>query len=261
MDRTDLNHAARAAADHGALETAARVGYAVNGVMHLLIAWIAVQLAWGSSMSNADQSGAFGALAANPLGRALLWVFVAGFLGLALWQLTEAAAPVRDTAARVKSLAKAVVYAVLTWSSFGFARGGSSSSGEQTSDATASLMAQPFGAAVVALVGLGVLGVGVYHVVKGWRRTFLRDLDGHPGTFVVRAGRWGYVAKGVALALVGVLFGVAAVRNDPAEASGLDGALRTLLDAPFGQVLLTLIGLGVAAYGIYCFARARHAAR
>ena len=55
------------------------------------------------------------------------------------------------------------------------------------------------------------------------------------------------------------LFVLAGVRGAPDQATGLDGALRTLLGAPFGKVLLTLVALGFAAFAVYSFARARHA--
>ena len=42
-------------------------------------------------------------------------------------------------------------------------------------------------------------------------------------------------------------------------ASGLDGALHTLRDQPLGPVLLTAVAVGLAAYGVYSFARARYA--
>ena len=69
----------------------------------------------------------------------------------------------------------------------------------------------------------------------------------------------GYVAKGVAIAVVGVLFVVAAVTHDPEKAGGLDAALKSLAALPFGQVILWIVGAGLVVYGVYCFARARYA--
>jgi hypothetical protein len=112
---------------------------------------------------------------------------------------------------------------------------------------------------VVILVGLGVLVVGAYHVYKGWTKKFLEDLQKHPGGWATGAGRVGYIAKGVALAIVGVLVVAAGVHEQPQEASGLDGALKSLLDRPFGTPLLVVMALGIAAYGLYSFARARYA--
>ena len=90
MDTYDVKRVATRASDHPALEAAARAGYAVSGLLHLLIGWIALQVAFGTVSKSADQSGALSALSANGLGKLLLWVAVAGFLGLALWQVADA---------------------------------------------------------------------------------------------------------------------------------------------------------------------------
>lgn len=264
MDAHEVKQAASRASDHPALEAAARAGYATSGLLHLLIGWITLQVAFGSSGKNADQSGALASLAQNGFGRLLLWVAVVGFLGLALWQLTDAGVghpgDDRDAwAGRAKAAGKAVVYLALSWSAFGFARGGSSDSRSQTVDFTASLLEKPGGRVLVFLVGVGVFAVGVYHVYKGWTKKFLQDLVDHPGTWATRAGRVGYVAKGVALDIVAFLFMAAGVHGQAQEASGLDGALKSLRDEPFGTVLLVVMAIGFAAFGLYSFSRAKHA--
>ena len=89
-----------------------------------------------------------------------------------------------------------------------------------------------------------VLGIAGYHVYKGWTKKFLEDLREHPGDWAVTAGRIGYIAKGIALVIVGFFFLVAAWQADPDKAQGLDGALKTLKDAPFGPFLLDPGGRG-----------------
>lgn len=248
--------AAASAGDHPLLEKGARLGYAASGVLHLLLAWVTVQLAWTSGGEQADQQGALRQLAGNGLGQALLWLLLAGFVLLALWQVTEAVAW-GEAADRAKAAAKAVVYAVLAGTTGTVLAGSGSGSG--SGSATAGLMGSGFGRVLVGLVGVGVVVVGGYHVVKGWREKFLEDLESSPSPWVRRAGRVGYVGKGVALAVVGVLLVVAAVQSDPEKAQGLDAALHALAGLPFGPVLLTLVALGFAAYGVYAFGRARHA--
>jgi hypothetical protein len=73
------------------------------------------------------------------------------------------------------------------------------------------------------------------------------------------AGRIGYIGKGIALVAVGVVFVVAAVQQQVGKATGLDGALKSLRDLPAGTVILVGVALGLAAYGVYSFARARYA--
>jgi hypothetical protein len=250
-----VQHAASRAGDHPLLEKGARLGYAASGVLHLLLAWVTVQLAWTSGGEQADQQGALAQLAGNGLGRALLWVLVVGFVLLALWQVTDAVAW-GEAADRAKAAGKAVVYAVLAWTTVSVLTSGS---GGGSGGRTAGLMSSGAGRVLVGLVGAGVVVVGGYHVVKGWKQTFLQDLGSSPAPWVRTAGRVGYIGKGAALAVVGVLLAVAAVQSDPEKAQGLDGALHALADLPFGAVLLTLVALGFAAYGVYAFGRARHA--
>jgi hypothetical protein len=241
------------------------VGYATSGLLHLLIGWIALQVALGgSSGKNADQSGALASLAGNGAGKAALWVGVVGFLGLALWQVTDALVghPGDDKDAwggRAKAGGKAIVYLALGWSAFQFARGKTSNGRSQSVDFTSKLLDKPGGRAVVIVIGLAIIGVGIYHVYKGWKKKFLQDLQDHPGRWATRAGRVGYIAKGIALAIVGFLFVAAGVHKQAKEASGLDGALKSLRDQAFGPALLVAMAVGFAAFGLYSFSRARHA--
>jgi hypothetical protein len=248
MDHQEVTRAASQASNNSALEAAARVGYATSGLLHLLIGWIALQVAFGGSGKNADQSGALASLAGNGAGKAALWVGVVGFLGLAIWQLADA-----------QAVGKLVVYLALAWSALQFARGRSSDSRSQSVDFTATLLEKPGGRALVIVIGLVVIGVGIHHVYKGAKKKFLEDLKDHPGTFATRAGQIGYIAKGAALGIVGFLFAAAGIHKQAAKASGLDGALKSLRDEPFGTVLLVLMAAGFAAFGLYSFARAKHA--
>lgn len=252
----DMKSNARAAGDHPAVEAGARLGFLANGLLHLLIAWLALQVAWGGDSGNADQTGALSVLAESGLGTALLWGCVVGFVLLALWQVTEAIGR-HETKDRLKAVGRLVVYGALGWTTFSLLQGSGGGSSEESM--TAKVLQWPLGQVLIAAVGLGVIGVAVYHVIKGWKKKFLEDLDGHPGRAVVRAGQVGYIAKGIALVIVGGFLVVAAVTHDSDEATGLDGALRSLLELPFGAVLLTLMAIGFAAYGVYSFARAKYA--
>lgn len=251
-----VQQAASRAGDHPVLEKGARLGYGASGVLHLLLAWVTIQLAWTSGGEQADQSGALQQLAGNGFGQALLWVLLVGFVLLAVWQATEAVAwgEAKD---RAKAAAKAGTYAVLAVTTGSVVLGGSSGGG--SGGATSGLMSSGLGRVAVGVAGLVVIGVGVYHVVKGWTEKFLEDLESSPETWVRRAGKIGYIGKGGALGVVGVLLVVAAVQSDPEKAEGLDAALHALAGLPFGAVLLTLVALGFAGYGVYGFGRAKHA--
>lgn len=265
------------AADGDGLENLARVGLLAYGVVHLLVAWLALQLAWGTSSESADQSGALSTVGESPVGKPLLWIIALGLIALAVWQALEvlrwrsgwsASGKQRTKAIKktVKALAKAVVYAALAVLAIRFATGSGSSSSQQQQDTAAGVFGWPAGRWLVGVAGLVLIGVGIYHVYKGVTKSFLKEIDlaSAPQSatrLVTRLGQVGYPGKGIALGVVGGLLVHAAVTFDPADASGLDGALRTILEAPFGQFLLTLVALGIAAFGAYLFVRARYPER
>jgi len=243
------------------------VGLITYGIVHLLIAWIAVQLAWGGGGGAASQQGAMAQLAGNPVGLGVLWITAVGMVALVVWQVSEAINGHRDkeegrkrTFKRVGSAGKAVVYAVLAWTAFQFAIGsGKSSSGSSQQTMSAKLMSVPAGRILVIAIGVGILAIGGRNVWRGVAKKFTDDLQGGVSQATIRLGMVGYIAKGIALGVVGVLFAYAGITHDPDKAGGTDQALRSLLQLPFGQILLTLVALGIAAFGVYCFAWSKHA--
>ncbi|MBC3761021.1 DUF1206 domain-containing protein [Quadrisphaera sp. RL12-1S] len=244
------------------MEPVARVGYALSGLLHVLIGALAVRLAVGVQGGTADQGGALAAVASTPGGQVLLWAASAALAALALWHLVDGALELRwrQRGAGVKDLAKGVVYSAVVVTAVTYAAGGHTDTEDTSDDVTEQLMENLAGTVAVAAAGLAVFAVGAYHVVKGVRRRFREDLrlpEGPGRLGVDVAGVVGYAAKGLALCVVGVLFVVAAVTNDPREAGGLDAALRALLLLPAGSVLLGCVGAGFAAYGVYAVVRAR----
>lgn len=240
------------------------VGLIAYGVVHLLVGWIALGIAWvgitgTGSEQEASQQGALDELASQPFGAATLWVVAIGLIALALWQIVEAIWGHRNRPAgakrirkRVGSAGRCIAYALLAAASISTLRG-DSGSGESEEGWTARLLAQPFGRIAVGLIALAIIVLGVRLIRRGVKKKFTEDLAGGVRQGVVKLGQAGYIAKGIAFAIVGGLFGWAAATYDPEKAGGLDDALRTINEAPFGAVLLTAMALGLMCFGIYCF--------
>lgn len=261
VTRTDIEQSD--ALDHGV-----RVGLVAYGIVHLLVAYTAIRLALGDH-AKADQQGALSQLAQSPGGGIGLWIVAIGFFALVVWQGFEAVVGHAGedggklVLKRVASGVKAVVFLGLGISAIKKATGGSSSGSSGTDSMTARLMQAPGGQLLVGAIGLAVLGAGCYLVHKGLAEKFTKRLDGEATsgdsrTPIVLLGKVGYAAKGAALGIVGLLFVTAAVQFEPKESGGLDEALKTLLQQPFGPVLLIAMALGLGCYGLFCFAWARH---
>lgn len=253
----DTKSAAATAHDNVWFERAARAGYAAGGLLHILIAFIVARLALGGG-GNADQSGALAALAAQPGGAVMLWVAAVVLVALGVWYFVETFLE-EDAKHKVKSAAVGVTYLALGFSAAKFAMGSGKSSGQQNAGLSAQMMQSGWGKAVLIVIALGVIAVGGYHVYKGATKKFFKDLDVSGGTAITWVGIVGYVAKGLVLVGAGILVIVATFTADPAKASGVDAAVKTLGGAPFGKFLLLIAAVGLAAYGAYGFVRARHA--
>lgn len=256
------------------VEWLARFGYAAKGVVYVIIGVLALQLVLGAGGEVTGPEGALGALGQQPFGRALLAIMAVGLLSYALWRFVQALLDPERNGHDAKGLLQRVGFVVsgFTYGALGVlaarmvlgqssGQAGQGSQGPQ--DWTAKLLAQPFGIWVVALLGLVVIGVGIYQFYYGVSSRFQDELklpamSQAERTWAVRSGQLGYAARGVVYAIIGGFLIQAALRFDPQQAGGIDKALAELAQQPYGPWLLGIVALGVLGYGIYAFVQARY---
>ncbi len=250
-------------------EWIARIGYPVNGVLHMLIAYTIIRIAFGLS-GEADQTGALATLAEQPGGPWSLWIVAFGMVALALWRLAETLIGLHpgehDNAHhrevplvnRLKAFGLALVYLALSFTAVQFALGVGRQGTERAEGLSARLMQTGGGKAVLVGIGVAIMAFGGYFVYKGAWRKFLADLRFSGGPVVTVLGVCGHVAEGVVLIAAGILVIGAVVLHDPTRATGLDAAVEALGETQFGQTILLIAAVGFAAYGLYVFALARY---
>jgi hypothetical protein len=248
------------------IERVGRIGLIARGLVYFLIGLIALQMAFGVVHTAASQQGAFRTIAAQAFGQVLLWVIAVGLAGYALWQLLAAfSGPTSDgdTKWGKKALyfVKTVIYLTLAWTAATIAAG--AGGGASSTSYTTDLMKQDVGRLLVGLVGVAILIAGLVLVWQGWTTDFEKKLKRErmsAGVYAAirRLGQVGYVARGVVFALVGILVSYAAISFEPSKARGVDAALQAVAQAPGGQLLLTLTGVGLMAFGLYSCAEARY---
>jgi hypothetical protein len=270
----DTRSAVKNATDSEWFEKAARAGYAISGVLHLLVAYIVLRLAIGgpTPSGNADQSGALATLGSQTGGAIMLWIAAIGLVALGLWRLAETVLGSKPGEAsgrqsddhggaikRVKAFALAVVYFAMAFSAARFAMGSGKSNSRNDAGMSAQLMQSGWGKALLVVIGLVVIGIGGYHVYKGVSKKFEKDLNVSSGRGITALGVGGYAAKGLVFVGAGILVLIATLHSDPSKATGIDGAVKALGEAPFGKFLLIVAALGIAAFGAYSFVRSRYA--
>jgi hypothetical protein len=258
--------AARDAEANPVFRVAARAGYVANGILHLLVGGLVLAVGFGAA-EDTDQTGAFRAVAAVPLGALALAALAVGLVALGCWHLLQAVVPRGlsggKRVARIAAEApQGIVFIVIGAISASVALGARPHAEQATEDASGFVLTLPIGGFVLGATGLAVAGVGIGFLWMGARRSFRNKVSLPPGTaghILSALGVIGFVAKGVALAIVGVLLVVAAVRIEPDTAGGLDGAVSALIALPAGSLLALLVGLGFVAYGVFTVFRARYA--
>jgi hypothetical protein len=260
----------RPTTDSAVLQFLARVGLVGYGLVHLVIGVLALQIAWGASAEDsANLTGALRTIAKQPFGGVLLWAVAIGLVALAVWQGSEALFGHRqdDGAERVRkhvrSVCKCLFYAALGISAASIALGWGSPGSQSQEQTTTGVLAWPGGEVIVVVAGLIVVGIGVAGIVQGVRKSFLERLDEEEMSaaakaIVERLGQIGFIVKGLVLVLIGGLLGYAALTFDPEKASGLNGAVYTILAQPFGRFVLTAMALGFVCFGLYQLGASRY---
>lgn len=247
------------------VDVLAKFGLASRGIVYLLIGWLALLIALGHRSEPANQRGAIAEVAHHRLGTVVVVLLGIGLAAYAVWRLSEAAFGVagegRKTGPRLKSLVRGLAYAGLAVSTFAFLGGSRQSQDQQQASATARLMRHSDGRWLVGLVGVVVIVVGAALIRDGVTRKFekqvnLHQLTGRTRGVVLGTGLIGTVARGVVFVIAGILVVDAAWTFTPSKSTGLDGALRTLANEPFGPWLLGLLSVGLVLFGLFSLALA-----
>jgi hypothetical protein len=257
---------ARRASDSPTAHFLARVGLTARGVIYILIGVVAVLVALGQSKREADQLGALQLLAGKSYGLVALWLLGIGFAAYALWRLSEAAFGVTGekpgAGPRLKSLGRAIVYAAFSYLTFTVIHGTAQSQSKRQQDVTATAMRHTDGRVLVAVIGAAVVIAGIVLVIEGVRKKFMKQLmTGQMSPRVRRAVKWlgmiGTIARGLVFALAGIGVIAAAITHKASESGGIDKALLTLRNQPFGEFLMLLAALGLVIFGVYGLCEAR----
>jgi len=256
-------HAARTSAIDAVIESLARLGYVVRGIIYVLPGVLALQVALGRPGREISPLAAIQMIGHERFGQILLVAVAVGLAGYAVWGVVRAVFdPLRKgrslggLAQRAGFAVSAMAYVGLLVATFRLVTA-PLSQGKHPADWTTLMPASPLGSWLLVIIGVcWIIGAGLAQIVAGWRSTFEVDLATERMThferrWTKRLGRFGIVSRGVVFTVIGVLIVAAARHAGSGGGTGMGGALLAILRQPFGRTLLAAAAVGLIAFGVF----------
>jgi hypothetical protein len=267
-EKQDSERAARKAAFSPFVEFLARMGFGARGLIYLMMGVIAFQVANGGRNAPADQQGALAAIGAQQGGDIILWLVLVGLVGYSLWGVIRTVfdplhvgSDAEGLVQRLWFLVSAATYAYLIVPTYGYLTGSAKAAHNgaqtaQTQHSISTIITMPWGRLAVGIVGVIVIVAGLAQVYQGLSRKFDKqfqkyELNAQQRVWIKRIGRFGTAARGVVFGLTGVFLAISAYQANPGKAVGMDGALMALARQPYGFWLLSVVAVGLIAFGVY----------
>ena len=237
-------------------------GYIAKGTVYILVGGLTLATVLGFARGGPEgPRGIIAWLSEQDFGRVLVGLLGLGLLAYATWRLYRAIVDPHNLGHDKKSALKRTGYAVsgLANGTLGVLalraalQGSDASGGTSQQGMIATLMQASYGPWLVGLLGLVLIGTGIYQAYKGLSGKFMtgttyRHLSRQT---VERLGRYGHLARGLIFGIIGGFVLVAALRGDASSFRGTEGALEWIRTHSYGVWLLGLTSLGLLFYGAF----------
>src|SRR5688572_25994411 len=224
----------------------------------------------GETAQGADKQGVFQTILEQPFGQIMLGLVAVGLLFYALWRIIQA---LKDTenkgndlkgmGRRIGYLFSGVIYGALAFYAAQLVMGDNQSQGGDSRQTLAQkLLEQPYGKWLAGAVAVGIILVGLNQIYRGWSGKYKKQVQSaglkhETESLMIRAGKFGYMARGIVWLIIGYLFLKAAMHSNPQEAGGTGSAFSFLQDSAYGSFLLGAVAIGLICYGVFMFMRAK----
>ena len=237
------------------LTTLTRLGFAARGMLYIVIAFLVIR-----SGRTEDPAGALDYLAEGS-GRMLVMVMAAGFIGYGIWRLSDATFNIENhppdgkgLRERLGAAASGVVHLALAWQAIRLIRGAGAADEGGAQESARTALAIPGGELALVLVGIGLIGVGVFQMIKAARARFLNKLEPQVAgqAWAKWTGRLGYAARGLVFLICGFFVLRAGLDAKASKAGGFEDALSWLSN-PWDVI----IAAGLLCFGIFSLIQAR----
>ncbi|MFQ6547886.1 DUF1206 domain-containing protein [Aestuariibius sp. 2305UL40-4] len=243
-----------------------QAGYAGRGLVYLAVAGISLYTIWQGGEAQGT-SAALAQLEQSAWGTAALIAIGIGLLAYMLWRvvcglydLEDEGTGAKAAIARTGQIVTGLIHGALGFAVFAIMLSAASSGGgSKIAEFTGQVMSLPAGIWIVGIAGAITVGAGLYYLKKAYKEEYREKLEANHFTrnwnLALKAG---VAAQGVTVTIIGVFLVVAALQADPSQAGGLDRAFSWLSGQIYGQILVTILCVGLAGFSLFCFVNAAY---
>lgn len=238
------------------LTTLTRLGFAVRGLLYIVIAFLVL-----TTGRTEDPSGALRYLGEGG-GKAFLILVILGLLAYGLWRLFDAFFDIEGHGAdgsgareRLGAGGSGFIHLFLAWQAVRLIQGSGDTGNNGPQEGAQSVLQMPGGGLLLVLGGLILLGAGIFQLMKAYRQSYLEHLDPRIAneSWVQWSGRFGYAARGVVFVITAFFIISAGLDKQSSEAGGMADAL-SWLNSPWDVI----VAIGLLAFGIFSLIEARY---
>lgn len=252
----------------------ARAGYAAKLVAYCMLGVLVIMSALSSfQQEHPTKRDVFQELAQQPYGAIMIWLIIVGFVCYAIWRWVQSSLNPEDSSEGWKAIIRRIFYVIsgaiyLSGAYLAYRVVSADSSGTSSDNKerwTRQLMEHDWGVWVVGAIGVIVIVFAFIQFKNAWKQDFMDKFDcdnmsGSEQDTCKTVGRFGFLARGIVYVIVGGFFVRSALTHDPDKVIGLQQAFQTIVEQPFGQILLTITGVCLFSFGIFCGFEARYRA-
>lgn len=244
------------------VEKFARFGIMTRGFVYILVGLLSLMAAMGVGGKTTDTKGALAAVVSIPFGEIIIWLLAVGLVGYVIWRAIQVIVDpekyghdFKGISTRMGFALSAVIHGSLAITAIKLASHAGSSEDPKYM-VTAKVLSYPAGQWLIGLIGLGVIGFGLYQIFDGYSERFIRNLktnemDPREKILMNNVGKIGIISRGIVFCVIGYFLIQTALYSNPDKEVGMDGALQKIAEQTWGQWLLAFVALGLLFYGIY----------
>ncbi|PHQ30030.1 DUF1206 domain-containing protein [Leeuwenhoekiella nanhaiensis] len=248
-------------------EKLARFGMLAKGVVYAIIGTLTAMAAFNLGGSKSGNENVLQFLAGQPFGQVLLALLGVGLFGYTFYRFYEAFKGSGDSWSEVKGFFKrsgfivsGIFYGALGVTALRMVLGESSGSGGSSIIST--LMDKSYGPYLVGFIALCLAGKAIFQVYKAYSGKFRDDvsessLSQNERKTLIRAGKIGFIARGIVSGIVAFLFFKVATGSG-GDTGGKVAAFE-FLQNNFGATVMGIVALGLVAYAVFMFIQAKYA--